>query len=549
MAAQDAGVPAVPSIPALACRRCRRNARSSASTLRYGTVRTVVGGGSREIPSYPIRERGLARSLLLRYSRLNKPAARKRAAPEREETQMEKLSRRSLLRAAAGLAAGATLARPYIANAQAKTVEVWWVQGFVPEEDDAFKLTVSDYEKVSGNKVDYSITPFAPHRQKIVSAITSGIVPDLTVANPPEFLPLQAWEGRLLDVTDVVEPYKAKMWPEAVESASCYNKQEKKHGCYGVPYKVAFTPFHIWGSLIEKAGYKVSDIPKKWDEFIDFFPPIQEKLQSMGMRHTYATGFVVSTIGNDPNNTFNQFMLAYGGGNVVGKDGKFNGSSDPQVHEAIVKALEKLTTLFKNGHIPPSSLNWNDADDNNAFHSKLCVMDFDGTLSTELAMLHKQRNEYYHEVITADVPLSNEGKTIPRQIGVAEMIIPKGAKNVPVAKEFAKYMIEPEVNVKNVKGGLGRYLPVMPDLVKNDPWWTDTKRDPHVPPYVKIGMGGAPLVQYFFTYNPAWAKVRSEHPFNIAFHDVVAEGAKPKDAAEKAVKRIEEIFAGYKIET
>jgi hypothetical protein len=33
--------------------------------------------------------------------------------------------------------------------------------------------------------------------------------------------------------------------------------------------------------------------------------------------------------------------------------------------------------MYKNGYIPPSSINWNDADDNNAFHSKLCVMDFD----------------------------------------------------------------------------------------------------------------------------------------------------------------------------
>ena len=56
--------------------------------------------------------------------------------------------------------------------------------------------------------------------------------------------------------------------------------------------------------------------------------------------------------------------------------------------------MEKLDALVQGGYIPPSSINWNDADDNNAFHSKLCVMDFDGTLSTELAMLRKQKDEY-----------------------------------------------------------------------------------------------------------------------------------------------------------
>ena len=84
-----------------------------------------------------------------------------------------------MLRGSVGLAAAGTLARPYIANAAATTAEVWWTQGFVPEEDIAFKKIVADYEKASGNTIELSIMPFAPLRQKIVSAVTSGVVPDL----------------------------------------------------------------------------------------------------------------------------------------------------------------------------------------------------------------------------------------------------------------------------------------------------------------------------------------------------------------------------------
>ena len=42
---------------------------------------------------------------------------------------------------------------------------------------------VAEYEKQSGNKIDSSIIPFAPMRQKIISAITSGVVPDLIYAD------------------------------------------------------------------------------------------------------------------------------------------------------------------------------------------------------------------------------------------------------------------------------------------------------------------------------------------------------------------------------
>jgi len=90
---------------------------------------------------------------------------------------MEKLTRRSLLRASAGLAAGGMIARHYVAKAAATTATVWWVQGFAEEEDIGFKQMVADYEKASGNTIEYSILPFAAMRQKEVAAVTSGVVP------------------------------------------------------------------------------------------------------------------------------------------------------------------------------------------------------------------------------------------------------------------------------------------------------------------------------------------------------------------------------------
>src|SRR6267143_3898532 len=114
---------------------------------------------------------------------------------------MARLTRRSLIHGSVGLMAAGTLARPYIANAQAKTAEVWWPQGFVQDEDIAIKKAVADYEKASGNKIDLSITPFAPQRQKIVAAMQSGIVPDMFNNNPAEILGLYAWDDKLVDVT------------------------------------------------------------------------------------------------------------------------------------------------------------------------------------------------------------------------------------------------------------------------------------------------------------------------------------------------------------
>ena len=454
---------------------------------------------------------------------------------------MAGMTRRSLLSRTAGAFAAGAIARPWVANAAATTAEVWWTQGFVPEEDVAFNKLVADYQKQSSNKLNASIVPFAPLRQKEVSAITSGVVPDVMEFADFEFCALQSWQNNLVDVSEIVDAQSAHYGDIAKVSLNCYNNATKKRAQYGVPMKLAATPFHIWGSLIEKAGFKTSDMPKTWDAFIDYFKPIQKKLQEQGMRHTYATAFVVSTIGVDPINTFNSFVTAYGGKDIVTPDGKYHGN-DPQVKAALVKALTTLTTMFKEHYIPPSSLNWNDADDNNAFHSKLCVMDYDGSLSTELPHM-KNKQEYEHDIITGKLPLSNDGKEIPSQVAVFGASIPKGAKNLDVAKDFLKYASQPEILNEYLKGGLGRWAPPMPDIVKKDPWWLDPK-DSHRSTHTWMACVG-PSFPWYEAYSPAIAEVNNSHVYQVAFADVVSKGTAPEQAMEDAIKRAEAIFAKY----
>src|SRR5580693_6300652 len=136
-----------------------------------------------------------------------------------EDDGMSNLTRRSVIRGSLGLAAAGAVTRPYIANAAATTATVWWVQGFAEEEDIAFKKIVAEYQKASGNTLDYSIVPYAPMRQKIVSAVTSGLVPDLFQNTPTELIALYAWDDRLLDVSEVIETQKGEYTETALLSA------------------------------------------------------------------------------------------------------------------------------------------------------------------------------------------------------------------------------------------------------------------------------------------------------------------------------------------
>jgi multiple sugar transport system substrate-binding protein len=453
---------------------------------------------------------------------------------------MALLTRRSVVGGSLALGAAGMLPRPHIANAAATTVEAWWVQGFAEEEDIAFKKMVADYEKASGNKVEYSLIPYAALRQKAVSAITSGVVPDLIEVADFAFAPLQAWDDKLVDLSDIVEPVKSQFTPTVLQCCYHYNNTTKKRAYYMAPTKIAAIPFHIWISLVEKGGGKIAEIPKTWDKFLDFFRPVQDGLRKAGRRNVYAYGYQLTTTGVDPIVTFNAFTRAYGG-TLVSPDGKLQ-SSDPKVREAAIKAILKLTTPFKDGYVPPGVVNWNDADDNNAFHSKLMVMDFDGTISTEVALFKKK--ELYDDILTMGLPLDNDGKEIPGQIACFGPLIPKGAKNVAAAKDFVKYELQAKVLSEYLKGGLGRWMLPIPEIAKADSFWL--KDDPHRKAYAELALLHSTFPIYE-ALNPAMAQVGAENVFMNAVMDVMKEGMTPEAALGKAFKRADEIFTKYPI--
>jgi multiple sugar transport system substrate-binding protein len=106
-------------------------------------------------------------------------------------------------------------------------------------------------------------------------------------------------------------------------------------------------------------------------------------------------------------------------------------------------------------------------------------------------------------------------------------------------------MIQPKVSNEYLKAGLGRWLPTMPELVKNDPFWLDPS-DPHRSTYARQGMLD-PTVANYPAFNPGYAEANAQQVWGTAEADVIREGMTPQAAAEKALNRIGAILAKYPI--
>ena len=86
-------------------------------------------------------------------------------------------------------------------------------------------------------------------------------------------------------LSDIVETQKANYSETALLSANCYNSVTKRRELLRralIPARSL--PFHIWKSLVEKAGHKIAEIPNTWDARWDFFKGVHKKLRDQGMR-------------------------------------------------------------------------------------------------------------------------------------------------------------------------------------------------------------------------------------------------------------------------
>jgi multiple sugar transport system substrate-binding protein len=111
---------------------------------------------------------------------------------------MGNVVRRDLLKSSLALLAGSglltasALKRP--ALAAGTNLTVWWNQGFYPAEDAAFRSLIATWEKSTGNHIDLTLLPGQALNEKIISALTSGEVPDLMYADnaPAQIVPQNA---------------------------------------------------------------------------------------------------------------------------------------------------------------------------------------------------------------------------------------------------------------------------------------------------------------------------------------------------------------------
>ena len=448
----------------------------------------------------------------------------------------------------AAAVAGGLLLGGAPASAQDK-LTVWWVKGFYKSEDDALFEAVRKFEQKSGVKVELSQYAVQDMIPKTVSALDSGTPPDVAYADVYDFQVAGKWafEGKLEDISDVINPLKDRFAPNTVETAFLYNDKAKKKAYYAFPLKQQTMHIQYWIDLLEQAGFKESDIPKDWKGYWSFWcDKVQPGLRKASGSRAYGIGQPLGVDSSDSFYSFLTFMDAYDV-KLVDDDGKLL-VDDPKVKQGLAGALKDYTDVYTKGCSPPSSTAWKDPDNNVAFHNKTTVLTHNATISIAAKWLDDMNNQtlsaeqreqakknYTQLIATAGFPNKPDGKPMGYRTAVKIGVIFAEAKQKQRAKEFVSFLLQEENLTPYVEGALGRWFPVTKAAQESKFWQEDRHRKSVYDQY-KAG-----TVTFEFVKNYKFTILNNENVWAKAANRVLNEKVPVDKAVDEMIARIKQV--------
>jgi len=449
----------------------------------------------------------------------------------------------------AGILAGCALAFAGQALAQEK-LTVWWVKGFYKSEDDALFEAIKKFEaKHPKIKIELSQYPIQDMIPKTVSALDSGSPPDVAYADVYDFQVTAKWafDGKLENISSVIDPLRARFAPNTVETTFLYNDKDKTRAYYAFPIKQQTMHIEYWKDMLTEAGLQESDIPQTWKEYWNFWC---DKVQPAYRQKTGNRAFGIGQpLGVDSSDSFFSFLTFADAYNVkmVNDAGKLL-VDDPAVRQGLIGALTDYTAVYTKGCSPPSSTSWKDPDNNVAFHNKTTVLTHNATISIAAKWLDDMNNQaltaeqretakqnYTTKIATAGFPNKPDGSKMVYRAAVKTGVIFKDAKNKAMAKNFVAFMLDEANLTPYVEGSLGRWFPVT-KAAQQSPFW---KSDPHrLAVYNQFMAGTQP---FEFTKNYKFTVLNNENVWAKAMNRILSEKVPVDKATDEMIARIKAV--------
>jgi multiple sugar transport system substrate-binding protein len=427
-------------------------------------------------------------------------------------------------------------------GARAADLVLWWDKGYTPEEDEAIRETVAAFER-DGKRVELAFYPQAELPNRIQQALEAGRPPDIAFGTwLSEYVALWAFDDRLVDLSSAIGPFSNLLDPDALDSVRMLDGKTGQSALYGLPIGRVSNHVHVWKSLLQHAGFSLTDIPKEWEAFWSFWcNQVQPAVRaSTGREDLWGVGLVMSVDATDTMGQFAQFLAAYNA-DYVTRDGKLV-IDDPEIRHRLVMAVDRYTAIYREGCTPPDSVSWGDSGNNQAFLTQTVVMTPNRSLSVVNALKRDRPQDYYENTATIEWPLGSQGAPFAISGLVLPAVAFRDGGHLASAQEFVRFLVGEGWLAHYLDFSGERFLPPMSKLLQQ-PFWLDPSDPHHMASVMQIS--SRPLVHNYAVASGNWRHrlVNQERIWAKAIHRVAADGISPEQAVDEAIARIKQILA------
>jgi multiple sugar transport system substrate-binding protein len=426
---------------------------------------------------------------------------------------------------------------------------VWWVKGFYKAEDEALFAAITKFEARTGVKVDLSQYAAEDMIPKAAAALESGSPPDIAYSDTYDVRIAARWafDGKLEDISDVIEPLKDRFLPATIESAYLYDGKASRKAFYGFVLKQQMLHVEYWKDMLATAGFKENDIPGTWKEYWSFWcDKVQPAYRKATSSRVHGIGRPMGVASADSFQSFMSWVDAYNV-KLVDESGKLL-VDDPKVRDGLISALRDYTDVYAKGCSPPSSTGWKDGDSAVAFNDRTTIMTHDYSIAIAAKWLDDANNprltpaeraagrKAYDELIaTAGLPNKPDGTPMVYRTVVKVGVIFRESKNKTRAREFLKFLLEEENLRPYVEAALGRGFPVT-RAGQESPFWQADKHRRTV--YDQFKTSPQPSE---FGKNWKFALLDAENVWARAMNRVVTDKVSVEKAVDELIARIKEV--------
>lgn len=378
---------------------------------------------------------------------------------------------------------------------------------FMGDPQPIYETFAKEFEQANpGTKVELQQTPWAEAHDQFVTEISGGEVVDVSEMGNTwtrEFADLGGLEP--LELPEGVEAV-----PGAVESASLDDT------LYGMPWYSGARGLIYRKDIFQQAG--VTEPPETWDEL----KAAADKIKAKFNDKPYAVGVPARDM-----HAFMPLIWQAGGDVVTESDGSYKAAvASPEG----VEAWNFWKSLY--AYSPKGSLNWNSLGSQEAFSAGQVAMIVGG--GWDLLQILQANPELEPNIGTALLP-EGPGGNRDTFAGGSDLVVFKDSDNIPLAKAFVEFMVEPE-NVGRYAENVPGFFPGTADGIKA----TSEKLGPMYQPFATM------LLEHTRSYplGAAWGALEGAEVFQNKMQEVLSGKTPTKEALESLAEEMDAEFGG-----